>query len=449
MSNQSANKRIKPQVLSGFRDQLPAQMLLRRALIERFRTVFERHGFEPIETPVLEHLEILTGKAGENEKLMYHFLDHGDRPVGMRYDLTVPLARFAAQHESELAFPFKRYHIAPVWRAEKAQRGRLREFYQCDADVIGSASLTSDAVCIAMVEELLSAASLPNIRIRISHRQLLAALARSVGIGDELAAGVFRSIDKLDKIGRDAVSRELADAGAEPGSSSRLLDLISPDGGDEAAMVRLAEQVSADEAGRAAVADLRRVLELIAVLSSRPEVFELDPALARGLDYYTGIVYEATVDEPKVGSVSGGGRYDGLVSMFSGRPVPANGISIGLERILEVVNELGLLSTPSTVCDAIVIYDEASLGYAAEVAKALRASELNIDLWVGAKRGIGEQAKYASRRGIPFAVIVGGSEAAIGSATLRDLTTGEQVTIPAEQCAAQVLERTAARAASA
>jgi histidyl-tRNA synthetase len=181
-------------------------MLLRRALIERFRTIFERHGFEPIDTPALEHLEVLTGKAGENEKLMYHFLDHGDRPVGLRYDLTVPLARFVAKHQNDVPMPFKRYHIAPVWRAEKAQRGRFREFWQCDADIVGSASVVADAEAIAIVGEILESLALPQFSISISHRKLLEGLARVAGVPAELAPTVYRSVDKLHKIGPAGVT---------------------------------------------------------------------------------------------------------------------------------------------------------------------------------------------------------------------------------------------------
>lgn len=226
-TTQSSGKRVKAQVLSGFRDHLPGQMIFRRTLIEKFRAIFEAHGFEPIDTPVLEHLEVLTGKAGENEKLMYHFVDHGDRAVGLRYDLTVPLARYVSNHQNELPMPFKRYHIAPVWRAEKPQRGRFREFYQCDADIVGSSSTTADAEAIAMVGEILEAAGLPQFSVSISHRQLLAGLARLVGIPGELAPTVYRTVDKLHKIGSQAVQADLVEAGSDPEAAKRLLEVLS------------------------------------------------------------------------------------------------------------------------------------------------------------------------------------------------------------------------------
>ena len=437
-------KRIKPQVLSGFRDQLPREMLLRRVLIERFRTIFEAHGFEPIDTPTLEHLNILTGKAGENEKLMYAFRDHGDREVGMRYDLTIPLARFVAQHESDLPLPFKRYHIAPVWRAEKAQRGRLREFYQCDADIVGSSSITSDAEAISMVAELLSAAGLPQATIRISHRRLLEAIARLVGIPEELAAGVYRSVDKLDKIGATGVVAELERSGIAGETAIRLVDKVSTKDDAATLLQRLRQDLGNDEAGSKAVSQLGELFDGLAALAESTAPFSLDLALARGLDYYTGIVYEATVDEPKVGSVSGGGRYDDLIATFTGRSIPANGLSMGIERLIEVVNEFGLVDAPATVCDAIVIYGEGSLSYAGSLARDLRRSGLNVDLSVASRRGFGDQLKYASRRSIPIALVVGEAERDGGTVTVKYLDSGHQETIAREDVAGRLTTLNAA-----
>jgi len=431
-------KRIKPQVLSGFRDQLPGEMLLRRVLIERFRAIFEAHGFEPIDTPTLEHLSILTGKAGENEKLMYAFRDHGDREVGMRYDLTIPLARFVAQHESELPLPFKRYHIAPVWRAEKAQRGRLREFYQCDADIVGSSSVTSDAEAISMVGELLAAAGLPQARIRISHRPLLEAIARLVGIHDELAAGVYRSVDKLDKIGASGVVAELERSGVSSEIGTNLVDLVSTKDDASTLLERLRHDLRQDGAGLQAVTELGELFDALAALAESTAPFSLDLTLARGLDYYTGIVYEATVDEPKVGSVSGGGRYDDLIATFTGRSIPANGLSMGIERLIEVVNEFNLIDAPATVCDAIVIYGDGCLTYAGALARDLRRSGLNIDLSVASRRGFGDQLKYASRRSIPAALIVGEAERDHGTVTVKALASGDQETIAREDVAGRL-----------
>jgi histidyl-tRNA synthetase len=428
--SQSGGRRIKAQVLSGFRDQLPQQMVLRRTLIERFRRIFEAHGFEQIDTPALEHLEVLTGKAGENEKLMYHFVDHGDRPVGMRYDLTVPLARFVANHQNELAMPFKRYHIAPVWRAEKAQRGRFREFWQCDADIVGTDSPRADAEAIAMVAEILESAGLQDFTINISHRRLLEGIARQAGIAAEKAATVYRSIDKLAKIGRTKVEEELAGEGVDSGAASRLLELITSQGSNAELLASVRRTAEGDEQLARAIDNLSELFHFLEVMAPASNWFRLDFTLARGLDYYTGIVYEATVETPRVGSVSGGGRYDGLIGMFAGRDIPAMGVSIGLERIIEVAQEFDLVAAPRSVCDAIVIYQDDLFGYAFEVARDLRARGLNIDLSLLSRRSFGDQLRYADRRGIPAAVVIGDAEAERGQATVKALTTGHQETVP-------------------
>ncbi len=439
MAGEGSGKRVKAQVLSGFRDHLPAQMILRRTLIDRFRSIFEAHGFEPIDTPVLEHLEVLTGKAGENEKLMYHFLDHGDRAVGMRYDLTVPLARFVANHQNDLPMPFKRYHIAPVWRAEKAQRGRFREFYQCDADIVGAASPQADAEALVMVAEILEAAHLPNYIIKISHRRLLEGLANMAGVAPEQAPMVYRAIDKLDKIGANGVMTELADAGVADDAAQRLLDLISQQGAPGDLLRSLRNQAEGDEAAIEALDNLTDVFDLLNALASDTSAFKLDLSLARGLDYYTGVVYEAAVEQPKVGSVSGGGRYDGLVGMFAGREIPAMGISIGLERILEVAEEFHLIDTPATVCDVLIAYRDDVFADAAALATHLRGQGVNVDLSLLSKRSLGDQLKYADRRGIPWAIVLGADEVAAGTATLKNLASGDQQTVTQASLAGLIL----------
>jgi histidyl-tRNA synthetase len=434
--SQSAGRRVKAQVLSGFRDQLPAQMLLRRTLIDRIRKVFEAHGFEPIDTPTLEHLEVLTGKAGENEKLMYHFLDHGDRAVGLRYDLTVPLARYVANHQNELPMPFKRYHIAPVWRAEKAQRGRFREFWQCDADIVGSASARADAEAISMVAEILAAVGLPQFTVNISHRKLLEGLARGAGVPSELAPTVYRAVDKLSRIGTGGVRTELVEAGVSDDAADRLLALISQTGDNRTLIETVRAGVGEDAELLEAIDNLAELFATLEDLAPGGRCFRLDLTLARGIDYYTGIVYEAMVDKPKVGSVSGGGRYDGLVGMFSGRDIPAMGISIGLERIIEVAEEFHLVSAPQSVCDAIVIYHDDTFSYASDVARKLRADDFNIDLSLLGRKSFGDQLKYADRRGIPLAVLIGPDEASARTTTIKVLASGEQETVPASMLSA-------------
>lgn len=420
----------RPQVLKGFRDYLPKQMILRRRIIEIFRGIFERHGFEPLDTPALEYLEVLTGKAGENEKLMYHFLDQGDREVGMRYDLTVPLARVVAMHQDALVMPFKRYHIAPVWRAEKPQRGRFREFWQCDADIAGSPSMVADAEVVTIMSEALTAVGLPKFTIHISHRRLLESIGLAAGVPESQAGTIYRAVDKLAKIGREGVRRELTDGGIEGEAADRVLTSVTMDGSPDDLLDDLTERLVSVPAAGEAIAELRQLFALLPAFGVPAETYHLDLSLARGLDYYTGPVYEASVVEPKVGSVAGAGRYDKLVGNFLGRPIPATGISLGLERIIEVVEEFGLLPTPSTVADVFVAVFQDSLAASAGIARELRNAGLNVDVAVQPNRSLGDQLKYANRKGVRFAVIAGEAELERGEAALKDLLTGEQVTVP-------------------
>jgi len=420
----------KPRILKGFRDFLPGQMILRQRIIGIFRDIYERHGFEPIDTPALEYLEILTGKAGENEKLMYHFTDHGDRAVGLRYDLTVPLARYVAMHQNDLILPFKRYHIAPVWRAESPQRGRFREFWQCDADIVGTPSMLADAEIVAIMAEALSAVDLPNFTIRISHRRLLERLGRAAGVSDEQASTLYRAVDKLDKIGAAGVTAEMTAAGIAPAAAERVLDLVTAKGTPETLLASLRRELASVTDAAPAIAELEELFALLPDFGVPADRYQLDLTLARGLDYYTGPVYEVTVTEPKVGSVAGAGRYDGLVGSFLGRPVPATGMSLGLERIVEVIQEHALLPTPGTVAQVLVIPFADTVSDAAKIASTLRAADLRVDLSLQPNRGLGDQLKRAGRQGIPLAVIVGADEVANGTVALKHLESGEQALVP-------------------
>ncbi len=425
----SKDKARKPQVLKGFRDYMPRQMILRRQIIDIFRGIFERHGFEPLDTPALEYTEVLLGKAGENEKLMYRFMDAGDREIGLRYDLTVPLARVVAMHQEELVLPFKRYHIAPVWRAEKPQRGRFREFWQCDADIVGAASMVADAEGVAIAAEALTAVGLPNFTIRISHRRLLEGLAVISGVELAQAGGVFRSVDKLAKIGAAGVLKEMVEGGIDEEAGRRVLDEVTREGTPLELLADLRPRMQAFEPGMKAITDLTDLFTILPGLGVAPTAYMLDLSLARGLDYYTGPVYEATVDEPKVGSVVGAGRYDGLIGNFLGRDVPACGMSLGLERIIEVVEEFNLLPTPPTVARAIVPVFPDTLAAGAQIAGDLRAQGLNVDLSLLQQKSLGDQLKYAGRRGIPFAVIAGTAELEKGVVGIKNLVTGEQIEV--------------------
>ena len=436
-------------VLKGFRDYLPEQMILRSRIIGLFREVFERHGFEPLDTPALEHLEVLTGKAGENERLMYRFTDHGGREVGLRYDLTVPLARVVAMHQSALVLPFKRYQIAPVWRADNPQRGRFREFWQCDADIAGSASMLADAEVVSVMSEALAAVGLREFTIRISHRQLLECIGRAAGVPVERATTLYRSVDKLDKIGSDGVVRELVDHGVPEAAAARVLDLVGISGAPSAILTALRGELADVPESTAPITELTELFAALPAFGVPEARYALDLALARGLDYYTGPVFEATVTTPKVGSVGGAGRYDALVGAFLGRSVPATGVSLGLERIIEVVHEHGLLPVPRTVAQVAVAVFPATVGEGARLASELRASALNVDFSLQPNRSVGDQLKLADRKGIPLAVIVGESELAEGAVALKDLRTGEQARLARADIAAALHARLAGQSASA
>ncbi len=436
----------RPQVLKGFRDYLPRQMILRQRIIEIFRGIFERHGFEPLDTPALEYVEVLTGKAGENEKLMYRFQDLGGRDVGLRYDLTVPLARVVASHQHELVLPFKRYHIAPVWRAESPQRGRFREFWQCDADIAGASSMLADAEVVSIMAEALAAVNLPSFTIHISHRRVLEALARASGVPAELAGSIYRAVDKLEKIGPDGVLREMREAGIEQAVAERVLAAVTITGPPQDVLADLRGRLAEIPGAVEAIDELRQLFDLLPSFGVPEGQYRLNLSLARGLDYYTGPVYEATVDRPKVGAVSGAGRYDGLIGTFLGRPVPATGISLGLERIIEVVQEFGLMETPATVAQVLVTIFADTVGPAAEIAQALRSAGLNVDFSLQPNRSLGDQLKYADRKGIPLAVIAGTDELARGEATLKDLRTGAQESVALSRLAQEIRTRLSAMA---
>lgn len=420
----------KARVLKGFRDYLPEQMILRGQIIAIFREIFERHGFEPLDTPAIEYLDVLTGAAGENEKLMYRFEDHGGRPVGLRYDLTVPLARVVAMHQNELSMPFKRYHIAPVWRADNPQRGRFREFWQCDADIAGSASMLADAEIVSIMAEALTAVGLPEFTIRISHRRLLESLGRAAEVPEELAGVIYRSIDKLDKIGKEGIQRDLIAAGVSEAAAARLLEMVTAVGPPEVLLTELRQALRDVPGAEGSIDDLAELFSLLPDFGVPADRYALDLTLARGLDYYTGPVYEATVTRPKVGSVAGAGRYDALVGTFAGRSIPATGMSLGLERIIEVVREHGLMPVPGSVAQVSVAAFPATIGAAARIARDLRAAGLRVDLSLQPNRSIGDQLKQAGRKGIPYAVIIGENEVETDRAALKDLHGGEQVEVP-------------------
>ncbi|CAN5633952.1 histidine--tRNA ligase [soil metagenome] len=421
---------ITPRVLRGMRDFLPAQMIMRHRVIETIRDVFERHGFEPIETPVLEYFETLTGSI-DDEKLIYHFEDHGGREVGLRFDLTVPLARFVALHQNELTFPFKRYHIAPVWRADRPQRGRFREFWQCDADIVGSSSMLADADVVSVMVESLDALNVGNFTVRINHRKLLEAIARYAGVDAERAGGVYRSVDKLDKIGAAGVIEELVQSDVSPESANRIVELVSSSGPSDVQLERASSALDGIDGAAEAIGELAQLFDALAASHIRDDRYRFDLSLARGMGYYTGPVYEAADEEFNLGSLAGAGRYDGLCGRFSKQDLPATGISLGIERIFEIIQEREKATAAASVSQVLVtVFDEEQIAGSLGLAAELREAGIRAETYLEPRRSLGRQFAYAEARGIPYAAVLGPDEIARGAVGLKEIATQDQVEFP-------------------
>ena len=454
------------------RDFLPEDVRRREHVIGIVTRVYERYGFEPLETPAVENLDTLLGQYGdEGNKLIYKILKRGEHEasgqadLALRYDLTVPLARVVAHHQAKLPRLFKRYQVQPVWRADRPARGRFREFYQCDVDSLGSTSPVVDAELCAAVSEVLTGLGFNDFMIRINHRQLLASLVSAAGVAGDLHDGVLVSLDKLDKLGRAGVTKELEARGIRNPAVDALMQLFRPSQLDakqaleglqhmaEPSPLSAAQQNAALEGllnaapqGEAAIANLREILTLTEHTSARGHVV-FDRSLVRGLSYYTGAIMEIGVAD-LAGSLGGGGRYDGLVGMFSGQDIPACGFSLGLERILVVMTERGMFpaSLALTPADVMVAtFDPSGAAHAMRVADGLRHEGLRVFVYPDADK-IGKQIKYADGRGIPFVALLGDDEIRAGTVTVKNLAAQSQQTY--DQSAAGAAIREALRGSS-
>lgn len=417
-------KRIEPRTLKGFRDYLPDAMIPRERLIDTARRVYRSYGFSPIDTPALEYLEILTGKGSEEtDKQLYKFQDHGGRQVGLRFDLTVPLARFAAEHIGTLGTPFKRYHIGTVWRGENTQKGRYREFMQCDFDTIGTLSIAADIETALVIHDLMLAIGIDGFTIRVNNRMVLNGVLDRVGLGGKSAA-ILRALDKLGKITRDQVAEEMQSAaGATAEQADEVLKLAELTGSNADILRKLDPLVGGSETGQAGVAKLAELLSAASAAGVPEERLRLDVSIARGLDYYTGTIFETFLTAlPKIGSVCSGGRYDNLAGLYTSQQLPGIGASLGLDRLLAALEELGLLAKVSTPADVFVPYfDAARLHDYLQLAAQLRSAGLGVEVYPDAKR-LGDQLKYADRRGFRFAVVIGDQEFAAQTCQLKDLS---------------------------
>jgi histidyl-tRNA synthetase len=455
------------------RDFLPADVRRREYVIRVIKEVYERYGFEPLETPAVENIETLMGKYGEEgNQLIFKILKRGEgektgeADLALRYDLTVPLARVVAEYGEKLPKFFKRYQIQPVWRADRPARGRFREFYQCDVDCIGTRSPVVEAEIFAAASDVLTALGFNNFTIRLNHRQVLAGVLEAAGIAAEKHGEALVALDKLDKIGFDEVLNDLSRRGiAHPArtkfmgffeklpeleraaefvaSGDSVTEVSKSSAYNHAALGRLVEFIGDNEAGARGVDELRRIVEY-AESSGVADRIKIDPSLARGLSYYTGAIMEINVPD-LAGSLGGGGRYDNLVGMFSGRDIPACGFSLGLERIIVVMTERGMFPEDLERASAdvlVTIWNEESFGDSLAFASELRrdAPELRVDVYPEADK-LGKQLKYASTRGVSYVVVIGDDERARGEVALKDLKTGEQEKVGREHAASILHER--------
>jgi histidyl-tRNA synthetase len=432
---------IQPRTLRGFRDFLPDTMLVRERIIDVTRDVYRSFGFAPIDTPALEYEEILLGKGGtETDKQMYRFEDHGGRRVGMRFDLTVPLARFAAQHIPQLGTPLKRYQIATVWRGENTQRGRYREFVQCDFDTIGTQALTADIESVLVIHDLMRAIGFEDFVIRVNNRRVLSGLLDRLQLTAQVNE-VLRAIDKLPKLGREKVAGELrTSARASAAQVDDVLKLTELAGSDEEVLADVTALVAGNEAGEQGVAELRQLLAATAAAGVDPAHLQLDVAIARGLDYYTGMVFETFLGAlPGIGSVCSGGRYDNLAELYTSQQLPGVGASLGLDRLLAAMDELGMLSTVATPAPVFIPFFAADrLHDYLQLAARLRAAGIGVEVFHEPKK-LGQQLKYADRRGHRLAVIVGSDEFSAGTCQLKNLASGQAQHLPLETDAASLI----------
>ncbi len=437
----SRPKRIPPRTLKGFRDYPPEAMIPRERLIDTARRVYRSYGFSPIDTPALEYLEVLAGKGSEEtDKQLYKFQDQGDRWVGLRFDLTVPFARFAAQHIAELGTPLKRYHIAAVWRGESPQRGRFREFMQCDFDTIGTRSVAADAEIALVIHDLFRAIGFDDFTIRLNNRQVLTGLLERLALADR-ATPVLRALDKLAKIGPDAVVEEMkATAEATDDQAREVLRLASLTGTNDEVLRQLDPLVAGSETGQAGVARLAELLAAVRAGGVPEACAKLDVSIARGLDYYTGTVFETFLDAlPGIGSVCSGGRYDNLAGLYTSQELPGVGASLGLDRLLAAMEELGMIEKVATPAPVFIAYfDKNRLADYLQLAAAIRAAGIGVEVYPDPKK-LGQQLKYADRRGHRVALIAGENEFTAGRCQIKDLQEAEQHDVPLEEDAASII----------
>ncbi len=440
----------KPSIPKGTRDFSPAEMARRNYIFDTIKEAFRLFGYRQIETPAMENFSTLMGKYGEEgDKLLFKILNSGDflksvNPKdleeqnlprltaemcekGLRYDLTVPFARYVVQHRNELQFPFKRFQIQPVWRADRPQKGRYREFYQCDADVVGSDSLNNEIELLALIDNVMSKLGIRTVT-KINNRKILSGIAEIMGESDRLI-DITVAIDKIDKIGLEKVKEELLEKGLPEAAVAKLEPFLTLSGSDEEKLAVLERELKDSETGRKGIAELREVLDGIKALDPTNGV-ELDISLARGLNYYTGTIIEVKAKDVEIGSITGGGRYDNLTGVFGVDGLSGVGISFGADRIYDVLNQLELY--PETIADSVDVlfinFGEAEARAALKAMKALRAEGISCELYPESAK-MKKQMAYANGAGVPFVAIIGESELSDGTVTVKNMSKGEQTSV--------------------
>ncbi|MFA0960646.1 histidine--tRNA ligase [Roseivirga sp. BDSF3-8] len=443
MSNQ------KPSLPKGTRDFGPAQMVRRNYIFDTIRSVFKKFGYQPLETPSMENLSVLTGKYGdEGDQLLFKILNTGEflkktratdyeagesamlskiAEKGLRYDLTVPFARYVVMNRSDITFPFRRYQIQPVWRADRPQRGRYREFYQCDADVVGTDSLICEAEIMQMISEAFGKLGLKDYTVSLNSRKVLTGITEAIGAAGKEAEFCV-AIDKLDKIGEEKVMDELRGRGFSEEAIEKARPVLNMDKGNDGRLAALEKMFAASEAGRKGLEEIRTIFSLMQAMNVSTERISFDPTLARGLSYYTGAIWEVKVNNVKMGSVSGGGRYDNLTGVFGMPDMSGVGFSFGVDRIYDVLEELDLF--PLDVLEStrvlFINFDDKSTMAVLPLLTDLRNEGINCEVYPDAVK-LKKQMNYADKKGIPYVVLAGSEEIASGKYTLKNMTTGEQV----------------------
>ena len=443
-----------PSIPKGTRDYSPEIMVKRNYIFDTIKSVFKLYGYMPLETPAMENLSTLMGKYGEEgDKLLFKILNSGDflsgisegelqeknslkltnkiSEKGLRYDLTVPFARFVVQHQNELSFPFKRYQIQPVWRADRPQKGRYREFYQCDVDVVGSDSLLNEVELIQIVNEVYHRLKI-NVRLLINNRKVLAGIAETIGYPDKLT-DITVAIDKMDKIGLENVNAELRDKGITEEAIGKLQPILNLSGSNQEKLEQLRSILKGSETGLKGVEELTTVFKYIQALNIGTEI-KLDLTLARGLSYYTGAIFEVKALDAEIGSITGGGRYDDLTGIFGLKNMSGVGISFGADRIFDVMNQLDLFPKDANTTTQVLFVNFGSQEelFCLPILKTLRANGINAEIYPGASK-MKKQMTYADKKGIPYVALVGENEMKSGIVSLKNMTSGEQENLTTEE----------------